>query len=191
MKTVLPRLAITLDPAKLSGRWYELLRTRGIPFQPDGMTDVCTEYVWQGRAMEIRNVALFRDKVLDWTATATPTDHTNARFDLRVNVPGAPVQQSVYRVLDVAADYSWLLVAGAETSNYVWLLARERVQTQPWWDERLNQLVTQFAVELGDLRTSIHTRDVPLCVGRPGVEPSKPASASVVRQYDGSYTIRM
>lgn len=112
-----------VDLKRYSGLWYEIARSRGIPFEPPGTTDVTAEYVVDKStgALSITNRALANGRPVSWSTRVVRVDGPyNARLVLEG--PRAPM----YRILELDFEnYQWAVVAGSESSLWVWILSRE------------------------------------------------------------------
>lgn len=156
MQTVLPELREVVDLQRYAGCWYELVRTKDIPFEPPSMTDVRAVYTWDGERFGITNHGFYRGEWRKWsTQVKRITNGWNTR--LEIMQPGAPVV-GIYRILMLdTQDYQWAVVAGGDDNRYVWVLARERLQTKRWWAEVFRQLEQDFGINLDTLMHTPHT----------------------------------
>lgn len=116
-----PEPSKPVDPARYTGRWYEIARL------PNSNQRNCQAptYDW-GRTNDGYTIALTcragspTGKASTRRARATILDkQTNAK--LQVSFLGGVVKTE-YRILDHAADYSWVLM-GTSGGNYLWVLS--------------------------------------------------------------------
>lgn len=202
--SLLPELRVALDPRRFAGQWFELARTTGIPFEPDGITNVRAEYVWRGAGeMLVHNTALApataaragtddddQRKTIEWHGSARPINSFNTRFALTVTHPaGGRPFHSVYRVLDAdTTDYAWAVMAGDESNKWVWILARERLQTREWWISLLERLEQHFGVDYRRLAYTRHDDDGTAALP---VAASASGPPTVQQRADGSYVVHI
>ena len=117
-----PEPSKPVDPARFSGRWYELARLPN-PNQRDCQAPT---YDWGRGANGALSITLTcragspagKASTRRASATVIPGSE-NAK--LRVSFLGGVVKVE-YRILDHAPDYSWVLM-GTEGGNYLWALS--------------------------------------------------------------------
>ena len=165
MDDILPEIRDTVDLRRFSGRWFEVARSRGIPFEPDGITDVHALYSWDGRTFGIRNEALLNDRPIYWeTHVKRIVNAYNSRFVIEVPLPPgartvAGPREGIYRILMLdMRNYEWAVVASGERDNWIWVLSRERLMTQTRWETIYSVLENHFGVDLRTLEYTTHTR---------------------------------
>ena len=172
MQNILPELREVVDLQRYAGCWYELVRTKDIPFEPPSMTDVRAVYTWDGQRFGITNHGFYRGEWRTWqTEVKRITNGWNTR--LEILQPGAPAGMTgIYRILMLdAQDYQWAVVAGGDDNRYVWVLGRERLQTKRWWIEVFRRLQQDFGIDLDTLMHTPHTMHAAECEAPPPPPP--------------------
>lgn len=163
MDGVSPELRIAISLERFSGRWYETARTRGIPFEPRGTTDVTATYSWDGRTFGIHNEALLNCQPISWHTKVKRIDNAfNTRFIIEVPPPpgtNLPAGEGVYRILMLDTDeYKWAVVASGERDGWVWVLSREQLMTPDRWRNIFDRLEREFGYDPRRLEYTVHTR---------------------------------
>ena len=198
MDDILPEIRDTVDLQRFAGRWYEVERSQGIPFEPDGTTDVRAIYSWDGRTFGIRNEALLNGRPIYWeTRVKRIVNAYNSRFVIEVPLPPgartvAGPREGIYRILMLdMRDYQWAVVASGERENWIWVLSRERLMTRQQWDTIHAVLEDHFGVDLRTLVYTAHTRkdDDDDDDGDRLVHADTRAPAPVVALGDGEYAV--
>ena len=157
MLGVLPELREPVNLHRYAGLWYELARTRDIPFEPVGITDVQANYTWDGTTFGITNTALLpTGKPLSWTTDVTRVlNASSTRFEI---VAGPQRTRGLYRILMLDPDYQWVVVAGGDDNRWIWVLAREQTLSSEQWKTLFAHLEDYYNVDLRTIEYTKHTR---------------------------------
>lgn len=154
MDGVVPEIRVPIDLARYAGDWFEVARSRAIPFEPPGVSDVRAHYKWDGRTFSIRNEALIDNRVIEWSTVVTRIEN-EARTRFQVKTQG---QSGVYRILMLDMDhYEWAVVGSDDVTNWVWVLCRQQLMPETRWLAILRHLEDYFNVDPCTLIYTPHT----------------------------------
>jgi len=116
-----------LDLQRYNGKWYEIAR---LPmwFERHCIGDISATYTLQpDQTVDVKNTCRTLDGMSSAQGVAVLPD---SQYPGRLRVRFAPAWLSFlsfvwgdYWVIDLATDYSWVLV-GAPSRNYLWILSR-------------------------------------------------------------------
>jgi len=172
-----------VDLERYAGLWYEIARSRDIPFEPEGTHDVRAHYTVVNGQFTIRNECIINGRPVKWTSFVRSKNDDNSRFELDAGGRGPG---GVYRILELDYEnYSWAVVGGDDPTRAVWILAREPRMPRELF-LRLVRLLEEF--HHFDARTLVVTRHTaPEETASPHVNvmaDAEPVEAEIVRGDD-------
>lgn len=119
------KLARSIDLTRYAGTWHEIARLPNF-FQRKCARDVTATYIRDGDYVRVLNHCVKKDgETITAEGRARVTDApTNRRLKVGfVEIFGWWPFEGDYWILDIDADYRWVIVGGPE-QKYGWILAR-------------------------------------------------------------------
>ena len=146
-------LCKVVDLSRYQGLWYELVRSKGIPFEPPGTTDVTARYSYVDNNFSILNRARIGGQPVQWEAKVERINNQyNSEFTLNSNMGRA-----TYRILALGKDYDWAVVSNGEDNKMVWVLSRTPRRETAFYQELFPMLSDHFGVDPKTLEYTVHT----------------------------------
>ena len=135
-----------VDLSRYLGKWYEIYRLPNW-FEDDDCITVTAEYSsLPDNNIKVLNSCQKKDQLRQANGIAKIVDEqTKAKLKVSFFRPF----YGDYWILDVAPDYSWVLV-GEPSGKYFWILARDR-----HLDPKLEELLLKKSENLGYLRKDL------------------------------------
>jgi len=151
-----------VDLTRYAGVWYEVVRSRDIPFEPPGTKNVCAIYRWDGTTFSIQNEAILNGKKIQWTATVEKIKGNTLEL----------TNNGMYKILMLDTEnYQWAVVWSGQ---WLWILSRNLCAPSEI-REIYNHLEDWFAFNLNTLiYTEQDDRDISTPLAAIENQPSSP-----------------